>query len=123
MIVAPGTEVPDRVAEAVGLALGKFLSDAISNDMTIGVGWGRTLSAALASFRPPSRTGIKVMSLLGGSVETRFANPASPGLSKNEGRLPGRGSRSASVCAACSAAVHTKRFLIGQRGLKAGGWI
>ncbi len=43
--------------------------------MTIGVGWGRTLTASLASFHPPKHSGVKVMSLLGGAMETQFANP------------------------------------------------
>lgn len=62
-------------SRAVGLALGRLLSETITDGMTIGVGWGRTLSAALESFSPPRRAGIKVMSLMGGAVETQFANP------------------------------------------------
>jgi DNA-binding transcriptional regulator LsrR (DeoR family) len=57
------------------LALGRFLSETIADDMAVGVGWGRTLSASLASFHPPRRSGVKVMSLLGGAVESQFANP------------------------------------------------
>lgn len=73
-IVVPAP--PDAAAtRAVGLALGRFLSETIADDMTIGVGWGRTLSAALESFSPPKRTGVKVMSLMGGAVETQFTNP------------------------------------------------
>ena len=74
-IVVPAAEGVERTAAAVGLALGRFLSEAIADDMTIGVGWGRTLSASLASFRPPRRAGVKVLSLLGGTVETDVANP------------------------------------------------
>lgn len=62
-------------SRAVGIALGRFLSDTIADGMTIGVGWGRTLSAALESFSPPKREGVKVMSLMGGAVETQLANP------------------------------------------------
>jgi len=74
-IVVPEARGAERTANAVGLALGKFLSESIADDMTIGVGWGRTLSASLASFRPPRRAGVKVLSLLGGTVETDIANP------------------------------------------------
>jgi DNA-binding transcriptional regulator LsrR (DeoR family) len=42
--------------------------------MTIGVGWGRTLTASLASFRPSRLEGVRVMSLLGGAVDTHFSN-------------------------------------------------
>ena len=74
-IVVPAPADGAGTARAVGLALGRLLSDAISDDVSIGVGWGRTLSAALESFSPPRRTGVKVMSLMGGAVETQFANP------------------------------------------------
>jgi DNA-binding transcriptional regulator LsrR (DeoR family) len=75
VIVVPGPEDPNQIARCVGLALGKFLSETISDHMTIGVGWGRTLTASLESFHPSRHSGVKVMSLLGGAVETRFANP------------------------------------------------
>lgn len=74
-IVVPAPADGTGTARAIGLALGRLLSDAVSDGMTIGVGWGRTLSAALESFSPPRRTGVKVMSLMGGAVETQFANP------------------------------------------------
>jgi DNA-binding transcriptional regulator LsrR (DeoR family) len=75
VVVVPSAEQADAAARAVGLALGKFLSETVADDMTIGVGWGRTLLASLASFHPPKRSGIKVLSLLGGAVDTQFANP------------------------------------------------
>ena len=74
-IVVPAPTDGKGTARAVGLALGRLLSEAISDGMSIGVGWGRTLSAALESFNPPKRQGVKVMSLMGGAVETQFANP------------------------------------------------
>lgn len=74
-IVVPAPADGTGTRRAVGLALGRLLSDALTDDMTIGVGWGRTLSAALESFSPPKRQGVKVMSLMGGAVETQFANP------------------------------------------------
>ena len=58
-IVVPETKDAgaEALAAAVGLALGQFLSEVIQDDMTIGVGWGRTMTASLASFRPPRRQG------------------------------------------------------------------
>jgi len=63
------------LASAVGLALGQFLSEVIQDDMTIGVGWGRTMTASLSSFRPPRRENCKVVSLLGGIVAVHQTNP------------------------------------------------
>ena len=74
-VVVPAAADGAGTARAIGLALGRLLSEAVSDGMTIGVGWGRTLSAALESFSPPKRSGVKVMSLMGGAVETQFANP------------------------------------------------
>jgi DNA-binding transcriptional regulator LsrR (DeoR family) len=74
-IVVPGAGDVDLTAKSVGLALGKFLSEAVVDNATIGVGWGRTLMASLASLRPVRREGVKVVSLLGGVVEARGSNP------------------------------------------------
>jgi DNA-binding transcriptional regulator LsrR (DeoR family) len=74
-IVVPSAGNVEQAAKAVGLALGKFLSETIGDNMTIGVGWGRTLTASLAAFHPPKHSGVRVMSLLGGAVQTQFANP------------------------------------------------
>lgn len=74
-IVVPANGAGPGTARAVGLALGRLLSETIGDGMSIGVGWGRTLTAALESFSPPKRQGVKVMSLMGGAVETQFANP------------------------------------------------
>lgn len=74
-IVVPMAAASGESSGAVGQALGKFLSEAVSDNMTIGVGWGRTLTASLASLRPVRREGVKVVSLLGGVVEARGSNP------------------------------------------------
>ena len=52
VIVVPASQDFEQAARSVGLALGKFLSETISDNMTIGVGWGRTLTASLAKLSP-----------------------------------------------------------------------
>lgn len=76
-IVVPsnGGEKAETIARNVGLALGQFLSDAVPDNATIGVGWGRTMTASLSSFRPPRRENVKVVSLLGGIVAVHQTNP------------------------------------------------
>ena len=76
VIVVPGAESQDETARAVGVALGQYLSGTIEDGMTIGVGWGRTLNAALPTFRPGPREGTRIVSLLGGLIQTRGLNPA-----------------------------------------------
>ncbi|WP_105371544.1 sugar-binding transcriptional regulator [Neorhizobium huautlense] len=75
VVPAPRDESATAMASAVGLALGQFLSEVVQNDMTIGVGWGRTMTASLSSFRPPRRENCKVVSLLGGIVAVHQTNP------------------------------------------------
>lgn len=75
-IVVPRADAVEAAARSVGLALGKFLSEAMMDDMMIGVGWGRTLLASLGSFRVPRIQGAKVVSLLGGVIEVRQDNPS-----------------------------------------------
>lgn len=69
---------PDEAAttRAAGLALGRWLSARIGNGMRVGVGWGRTLMAALEAFQPPRREGVEVISLLGGQVRPALPDPA-----------------------------------------------
>lgn len=74
-IVVPGAGGLDQTAKSVGLALGRFLSEVVSDGMTLGVGWGRTLMASLASLRPMRHEGIKVVSLVGGVVRAEGTNP------------------------------------------------
>ena len=75
VVPAPRDDGAAAMAGAVGLALGQFLSEVMQDDMTIGVGWGRTMTASLSSFRPPRRENCKVVSLLGGIVAVHRTNP------------------------------------------------
>ena len=74
-IVVPGAGGLDQTAMSVGLALGQFLSEVVTDGMTLGVGWGRTLMASLASLRPVRHEGIMVVSLVGGVVRAEGTNP------------------------------------------------
>jgi DNA-binding transcriptional regulator LsrR (DeoR family) len=74
-IVVPGQGNPEETARDVGAALGQFLSEVISDGMSIGVGWGRTLNASLGTFRAQRRNGVHVVSLQGGLLEPRSINP------------------------------------------------
>ncbi|MBP2557671.1 DNA-binding transcriptional regulator LsrR (DeoR family) [Neorhizobium galegae] len=75
VVPAPRDNSAAALASSVGLALGQFLSEVVQDDMTIGVGWGRTMTASLGSFRPPRRENCKVVSLLGGIVAVHQTNP------------------------------------------------
>ncbi|MFT3975151.1 MAG: sugar-binding domain-containing protein [Amaricoccus sp.] len=72
-VVVPGAADATR---AVGAALGDLLSITLADGMTVGVGWGRTLHAALPHVTRQRRDGMQVVSLLGGLVTPGAANPA-----------------------------------------------
>ncbi len=75
VIIPTGSDKVADIAKGVGLALGQFLSEVVPDNATIGVGWGRTMTASLSSFRPPRRENCKVVSLLGGIVAVHQTNP------------------------------------------------
>jgi DNA-binding transcriptional regulator LsrR (DeoR family) len=75
VIVVPGQGTVEQTAVDVGAALGKFLSEVITDNMVIGATWGRTLNASLRTFRPVPRTNTQVISLLGGVLEATSMNP------------------------------------------------
>lgn len=74
VIIAPSLPGA-RPQAAIGLALGRLLSDRIGPAMRIGLGWGRTLTHALDAFQPPLRPDALVLSLLGGQVRSGRPNP------------------------------------------------
>lgn len=74
-VVVPSHGTPDEIANDVGAALGRFLSERISSNMTIGVTWGRTLSASLQTFRQQFCENTRVVSLVGGVIESRNSSP------------------------------------------------
>ncbi|GGA48345.1 sugar-binding transcriptional regulator [Pelagibacterium lentulum] len=74
-VVVPTSQETDDPSRAVGAALGRFLSETVAENMTLGVGWGRTLTASLDTFAPMRRDGVKVVSLLGGLIHPRHTNP------------------------------------------------
>lgn len=75
VLISPGEGTPEETAVDVGAVLGRFLSTTVRDDMVIGAGWGRTLAAALTTFRPQRRSGVEVVSLLGGLLEPDTLNP------------------------------------------------
>lgn len=68
-IIVPEARDQNGASRSVGVALGRFLSETLTDSMTVGVGWGRTLTASLAHFRPARLAKARVVSLLGGMIE------------------------------------------------------
>jgi DNA-binding transcriptional regulator LsrR (DeoR family) len=74
-IVAPLSSAEVNPDAAIGAALGDFVSELVVDDMTIGLGWGRTLWHSLGhlSERPAKR--VTVVSLVGGVTHVGPLNP------------------------------------------------
>jgi deoxyribonucleoside regulator len=75
-VVVPEPSDPANINKSIGVAAGMFMTDALSDNMAIGVGWGDTLHESLGTFSPRDVTGVQVVSLLGGVVQARRFNPS-----------------------------------------------
>ena len=75
-IVVPSPDDADQVTRIIGSELGAYLSDAVGQNMTIGLGWGKTLTQAALSLEPREKANIQVISLLGGLTRVQQINPS-----------------------------------------------
>ncbi|MEM9583525.1 MAG: sugar-binding transcriptional regulator [Pseudomonadota bacterium] len=76
VIVAPLSAEDTDPTKAIATLGGQFISDFVQSDMTIGVGWGRTLYSALPHIRGRDLNSVRVISLLGGISQAKRFNPA-----------------------------------------------
>src|SRR5690606_36901407 len=74
-IVAPLSSPEVDPIPPISAATGAYLSEKVQHGMTIGVGWGRTLSSTLQHIGARPLNDLKVISLLGGIVQPRRSNP------------------------------------------------
>lgn len=75
-IVVPNTAYAAKDTDGLGAALGRYMTETIEDNMTIGLSWGRTLSKSLSHIESRGQTGIKVISMLGGVTRVSGENPA-----------------------------------------------
>ncbi len=75
-IVIPKPVNEDRVTALIGAATGAYLSETLTSGMTIGLGWGRTLSHSLAQVSSRDLSRMSVVSLLGGLTRVSSYNPS-----------------------------------------------
>jgi DNA-binding transcriptional regulator LsrR (DeoR family) len=75
-VVVPEPSDPAAVAQAVGVAVGDYVSENLTDNLAVGVGWGRTLHQSLPTLVAGDHAGINVVSLLGGIVQARRFNPS-----------------------------------------------
>lgn len=75
-VVAPLSDTESDPTRAVAAAAGGFVSELMTNNLTVGVGWGRTLHAMLPFVEGKKLDGVRIVSLLGGIAQARRFNPA-----------------------------------------------
>lgn len=75
-IVIPKPQNAAATGDIIGSVLGSYLADNIRENMTIGLGWGKTLSASLPSIPQREGSGISILSMLGGLTRVSGANPS-----------------------------------------------
>lgn len=75
-LVAPLSDATADPTRVIAAAAGRYISQMVEPNMTVGVGWGRTLHATLAHLEPRPIRNMRVISLLGGIAEAKRFNPA-----------------------------------------------
>ena len=75
-IVIPEPQDQIQTQSILGAALGAYISENVSSHMTIGLGWGKTLTGALPFIVSPKVEGIRVLSMLGGLTRVSSVNPS-----------------------------------------------
>ena len=75
-IVIPKPRNAEATQDIIGAVLGGYISEILTENMTIGLGWGKTLSASLPSLEHRDQMGISVLSMLGGLTRVSGINPS-----------------------------------------------
>ena len=75
-IVLPTPQDEAQLHTIIGAEVGAYISQTLAASMTVGLGWGKTLSAAVSAIVPRKPDGIRVMSLLGGLTRVSEHNPS-----------------------------------------------
>lgn len=75
-IVAPLEDPRDDPTKVISAAAGVFVSELMRNEITVGVGWGKTLHSMLPYIEERALSNVRVVSLLGGIAQAKRFNPA-----------------------------------------------
>jgi deoxyribonucleoside regulator len=75
-VVVPEPSEPGNIGKAIGFAAGIYVTEHLTDNMCLGVGWGATLYESLHTLTARDLKGVDVVSLLGGIVQAKRFNPA-----------------------------------------------
>lgn len=74
-ILAPISDPAADPTAPIAAAAGAYVSRVMESNMTVGVGWGRTLASTLPHIAGRTLDNVRVVSLLGGIAQARRFNP------------------------------------------------
>jgi deoxyribonucleoside regulator len=75
-VVVPEPANSENTSRVIGNAAGMYITDQLTDNFCLGVGWGATLYASLQTLSPREFSNVEVVSMLGGIVQARRFNPA-----------------------------------------------
>ncbi len=75
-IVVPSPRDDGKLCGILGATVGAYIADSLADNMTIGLGWGQTLSTALSAIPRRPYAGVRVVSLLGSLTKVNAFNPS-----------------------------------------------
>jgi deoxyribonucleoside regulator len=75
-VVVPEPANVENTSRVIGNAAGMYITDQLTDNFCLGVGWGATLYASLQTLSPREFANVEVVSMLGGIVQARRFNPA-----------------------------------------------
>jgi deoxyribonucleoside regulator len=75
-VVVPEPANPETTFKSIGAAAGMYVTEQLTNNFCLGVGWGATLFESLQTLSRRELSGVEVVSLLGGIVQAKRFNPA-----------------------------------------------
>lgn len=75
-IVVPEPQDPSQLRAIIGAEVGAYMSQAVTSNMTVGLGWGKTLTSGVSAITPRAADGVKVLAMLGGLTRVSEVNPS-----------------------------------------------
>lgn len=75
-IVVPEPQDPSQLRAIIGAEVGAYMSTAVTSNMTVGLGWGKTLTSGVPAIVPRAADGVKVLAMLGGLTRVSEINPS-----------------------------------------------
>ncbi len=75
-IVVPEPQDPSQLRAIIGAEVGAYMSHAVTSNMTVGLGWGKTLTSGVPAIVPRAADGVKVLAMLGGLTRVSEINPS-----------------------------------------------